>query len=95
MIRAFVLCIFASTAFIASANEPDRVVYRIDNAEVQATKALRNARNQLDVAPDTKIVVVTHAEGVGSLFEGAKVKKNPNIEYAALASSLKARGVLF
>ena len=43
---------------------PDRVVYHIDNAAQQATKGLRNIRNHLDVAPDTQIVVVTHAEGV-------------------------------
>lgn len=73
----------------------DKVVYHIDNAEMQATKGLRNVRNHLDVAPDTKIVVVTHAEGVDFLLEGAKDKKNPNIEYGALVSALKARGVRF
>ena len=73
----------------------DKVVYHIDNAEMQATKGLRNVRNHLDVAPETKIVVVTHAEGVDFLLEGAKDKKNPNIEYGALVSALKARGVRF
>jgi intracellular sulfur oxidation DsrE/DsrF family protein len=73
----------------------DKVVYHIDNAEAQATKGLRNIRNHLDVAPETKIVVVTHAEGVDFLMEGAKDKKNPNIEYASLVSALKARGVKF
>jgi intracellular sulfur oxidation DsrE/DsrF family protein len=73
----------------------DKVVYHIDNAEAQATKGLRNVRNHLDVAPDTKIVVVTHAEGVDFLMEGAKDKKNPNIDYASLVSALKARGVRF
>ena len=73
----------------------DKVVYHIDNTEAQATKALRNVRNHLDVAPDTKVVVVTHAEGVDFLMEGAKDKKNPNIDYASLVSALKARGVRF
>ncbi|HEX2009479.1 MAG TPA: DsrE family protein [Roseateles sp.] len=73
----------------------DKVVYHIDNAEAQATKGLRNIRNHLDVAPDTKIVVVTHAEGVDFLMEGAKDKKNPNIDYGALVSALVARGVSF
>ena len=73
----------------------DQVVYHIDNAETQATKGLRNVRNHLDVAPDTKIVVVTHAEGIDFLMEGAKDKKNPNIDYASLVSALKARGVRF
>jgi intracellular sulfur oxidation DsrE/DsrF family protein len=73
----------------------DKVVYHIDNAEAQATKGLRNVRNHLDVAPDTKIIVVTHAEGIDFLMEGAKDKKNPNIDYASLVSALKARGVRF
>lgn len=73
----------------------DKVVYHIDNAAAQATKGLRNIRNHLDVAPDTKIVVVTHADGVDFLMEGSKDEKNPNINYAALVSALKARGVSF
>lgn len=74
---------------------PDKVVYHIDSAATQATKGLRNIRNHLDVAPDTQIVVVTHAEGVDFLMEGAKDEKNPNIDYAALVAALKARKVRF
>ncbi len=73
----------------------DKVVYHIDNAEAQATKGLRNVRNHLDVAPETKITVVTHANGVDFLMEGAKDKANPNIDYASLVNALKARGVKF
>jgi uncharacterized protein len=73
----------------------DKVVYHIDNAEAQATKGLRNVRNHLDVAPETKITVVTHANGVDFLMEGAKDKTSPNIDYAALVNALKARGVKF
>lgn len=73
----------------------DKAVYHIDNAETQGLKGLRNIRNHLDVAPDTKITVVAHANGVDFLMEGAKDKANPNIEYAALVSALKARGVKF
>lgn len=73
----------------------DKVVYHIDNTEAQATKGLRNIRNHLDVAPDTKIVVVTHAAGIDFLMEGAKDKANPNIEYGPLVSALVARGVTF
>ena len=73
----------------------DKVVYHIDNAALQATKGLRNIRNHLDVAPDTRIVVVTHAEGVDFLMEGARDAKNPDIDYGALVSALKARGVRF
>lgn len=73
----------------------DRVVHHIDNADTHATKGMRNVRNHLDVAPETKIVVVTHAEGVDFLMEGARDKKNANVDYASLISALKARGVRF
>jgi len=91
------LLALAATALLLAlpAQAQDKVVYHIDNAEAQATKGLRNVRNHLDVAPDTKIVVVTHAEGIDFLMEGAKDKKNPNIDYASLVSALKARGVRF
>lgn len=84
------LCLFVLPSFAQ-----DKVVYHIDDYETQATKGLRNVRNHLDVAPDTKIVVVTHANGVDFLMEGVKDKKNPNIDYASLVSALKARGVRF
>ena len=73
----------------------DRVVYHIDDAATQATKAMRNIRNHLDTAPTTQIVVVTHANGVDFLFEGAKDPNNANVDYGALVSALKARGVRF
>jgi intracellular sulfur oxidation DsrE/DsrF family protein len=93
---ARVFAALAATLLLSlTAFAQDKVVYHIDNAEAQATKGLRNIRNHLDVAPDTKIVVVTHAEGVDFLMEGAKDKKNPNIDYASLVSALKARGVKF
>jgi len=87
---AFLLAI-SSTAFAQS----DSVVYHIDDSATQATKGLRNVRNHLDVAPETKIIVVTHANGIDFLMEGAKDEKNTNINYAALVSALKARGVQF
>jgi hypothetical protein len=86
----FVALMVSTTAFAQ-----DKVVYHIDNAETQATKGLRNIRNHLDVAPDTKIVVVTHSDGVDFLFQDAKDKKNPNVDYGSLVSALKARGVRF
>jgi uncharacterized protein len=94
-VTRFLMVLAAVWLFTGAANAQDKVVYHIDNTEAQATKGLRNVRNHLDVAPDTKIVVVTHAEGVDFLMEGAKDKKNPNIDYASLVSALKARGVKF
>lgn len=86
-------CAFGLFAIPAFAQ--DKVVYHIDDYETQATKGLRNVRNHLDVAPNTKVIVVTHANGVDFLMEGAKDKKNPDIDYASLVSALKARGVRF
>jgi uncharacterized protein len=94
-IATILVTLFASLLLWGNAFAGDKVVYHIDDAEHQATKALRNIRNHLDVAPDTKIIVVAHAEGVDFLMEGAKDKKNPNIDYASLVSALKARGVRF
>ena len=70
------------------------VVYHIDDAQAQGLKGLRNIRNHLDVSPTTKIIVVTHADGVDLLMEGSRDKKN-NTEYAPLVSALKSRGVVF
>jgi uncharacterized protein len=93
-IKQLAICI-GLTAFSALAMAQDAVVYHIDNAAAQATKGLRNIRNHLDVEPKTKITVVTHADGVDFLLDGAKDEKNPSINYAALVSALKARGVTF
>ncbi|MBC7378719.1 MAG: DsrE family protein [Burkholderiaceae bacterium] len=90
------LAVFSAFSLLAAASfAQDKVVYHIDDYEAQATKGLRNIRNHLDTAPDTRIVVVTHANGVDFLMEGAKDKKNPDIDYASLVSALKARGVRF
>jgi len=72
----------------------DKVVYHIDDAAEQALKALRNIRNQIALAPDTRIVVVAHGDGVDFVFEGARDPKS-NVEYGPLISSLKAQGVSF
>ena len=91
----FVLALIASILLSTTALAQDKVVYHIDDAANQATKGLRNIRNHLDVAPDTKVTVVTHANGVDFLMEGAKDPKNPNVDYGSLVSALKARGVTF
>ncbi len=90
-------CLVASFAFFtlaAHAAGPTEVVYHIDDAETQGIKGLRNIRNHLDVSPQTKIIVVTYANGVDIMMEGAKDKKN-GIEYAPLVGALKSRGVRF
>jgi intracellular sulfur oxidation DsrE/DsrF family protein len=78
----------------AQSSGSTKVVYHIDDAESQGLKGLRNIRNHLDTSPETTIIVVTHANGVDLLMEGAKDKKN-NVEYAPLVGALKSRGVKF
>jgi uncharacterized protein len=90
-ITAFLLTMPFAGAVIAN----DQVVYHIDDASIQATKAMRSIRNHLDTAPLTQVVVVTHADGVDFLLEDAKDTKNPNVDYGAMVSALKARGVRF
>ncbi len=93
-LTALVLALgFCSTA-LAQPTGNTKVVYHIDDAEAQGLKGLRNIRNHLDVSPQTSIIVVTHANGVDLLMEGAKDKKN-GIEYAPLVGALKSRGVKF
>ena len=93
-ISSALLIALASLVTPAIAAGPTEVVYHIDDAESQGIKGLRNIRNHLDVAPQTKIIVVMHANGVDIMMEGAKDKKN-GIEYAPLVGALKSRGVRF
>jgi intracellular sulfur oxidation DsrE/DsrF family protein len=72
---------------------PDKVVYHVNDTAAQAANALRNIGNHLEVNPQAKIVVVTHAQGVDFLFDGAKDKNgNP---YNIAVEDLKSRGVKF
>ncbi len=93
--RRLVQVVFAFVLGIASlaALAQDAVVYHIDDAEVQALKGLRNVRNHLDTDPKAQITVVTHANGVDFLMEGAKDRNGG--EYAGPVAALKARGVKF
>ena len=88
-----IVLVLASLAW-GQCSAQDKVVYHVDTAQVQGLKGLRNIRNHLDVAPDTKIIVVTHAEGIDLLMEGGKDAKS-GTEYAPLIGALKSRGVQF
>jgi len=86
-----VASIIATAAFAAAAQ--DKVVYHIDDAAAQALKGLRNIRNHLDTEPTTQIIVVTHANGVDFLMEGAKDANGG--AFAGPVAALVARGVRF
>ena len=87
----FLALMLASIAFSAAAQ--DKVIYHIDDAAVQALKGLRNIRNHLDTDPAAKITVVTHANGVDFLMDGAKDSSGG--AFAGPVAALVARGVKF
>lgn len=77
---------------MAADSYPDKVVYHV-NDTANASDAMRNVGNHLDVNPRAQIVVVTHAKGVDFLMEGAKDPKgNP---YNVTVETLAGRGVTF
>ena len=80
------------TAPAIADSHPEKVVYHVNDA-ANATAALRNIGNHLEVNPKAKIVVVTHAQGVDFLMEGARDKNgNP---YNVQVETLAAQGVTF
>ena len=91
ILRFTAACVLACAAFAVQAQ--DRVLYHIDDAALQGLKGLRNIRNHLDVDPQAKITVVTHANGVDFLMEGAK--DNQGGAFAGPVAALVARGVKF
>jgi len=76
-----------------AATDPVKVVYHVNQGLEQASDALRNVRNHLDVDPTAKIAVVTHAGGIDFLLDGAKDKNgNP---YDIIVQDLAKKGVVF
>ena len=71
----------------------DKVVYHLNDGLAQASNGLRNIGNHLEVDPNAKIIVVSHALGVDFLMKGAK-DKNGN-KYEDLVEQLTMRGVRF
>jgi intracellular sulfur oxidation DsrE/DsrF family protein len=91
MKKLIIAALLAGVTLAAQAQ--DLVVYHINDTASQALAALRNIRNHLDVDPQAKITVVTHAFGVDFLMEGMK-DRNEN-SFASTVSALKNRGVRF
>ena len=71
----------------------DKVVYHLNEGLAQASNGLRNIGNHLEVNPDAKIVVVSHAQGVDFLMKGATDKNGA--KYEDLVERLKQLGVQF
>jgi intracellular sulfur oxidation DsrE/DsrF family protein len=87
------VAILAGCAGTPGSEKRDKVVYHVNEGMAQASNGLRNINNHLEVNPDAKIVVVTHAQGVDFLMKGAK-DANGN-KYEDLVERLKQRGVQF
>ncbi len=92
-IKHFTAALALAATALAAAQAQDRVIYHIDDAATQGLKGLRNIRNHLDVDPQARITVVTHANGVDFLMEGAKDAQGG--AFAGPVSALVARGVKF
>ncbi|MBC7414126.1 MAG: DsrE family protein [Herminiimonas sp.] len=78
---------------LAAASEPVKVVYHMVDGIDQATRGMGNIRNHLREAPETKIVVVAHGEGINFLLEGAKDRNGKPFDAAVAA--LASQGVEF
>ena len=91
MRRALALLMIAGCASIGP--QSDRVVYHLSEGLPQASNGLRNIGNHLEVNPNARIVVVSHARGVDFLMKDAK-DANGN-RYEDLVEQLKNRGVRF
>ena len=93
LITALPLAALAAGACAADPVGPDKVVYHVNDSGTQAVNALRNIANHLEVNPQARIVVVTHAQGVDFLFSDAKDRNgNP---YHVAVEQLKHQGVQF
>jgi intracellular sulfur oxidation DsrE/DsrF family protein len=92
-LAAFVAAAAMSFAYAAGQDDPVKVVYHVSEGLDQATAALRNIRNHLSADPKAKITVVTHANGIDFLLDGAK-DKNGNL-FDANVQELVKMGVDF
>lgn len=95
---------FASSA-LAADMQPVKVVYHMVDGIDQATRGMGNIRNHLREAPETKIVVVAHGEGINFLLEGARDRNgrafdsqvaalaSQGVEFRVCNNTLAARGI--
>ena len=70
----------AGCAGMGMGEKQDKVVYHLNEGLPQASNGLRNIGNHLEVNPNAKIVVVSHAQGVDFLMKGAQDKNGNKYE---------------
>ncbi len=78
---------------LAAPSAPIKVVYHMVDGVDQAVRGLGNIRNHLREAPETKIVVVAHGDGINFLLEGARDRNGKSFE--AQVAALASQGVDF
>lgn len=93
LLAALAVGALAAAGCAAPGTRQDQVVYHFSEGLDQASNGLRNIGNHLEVNPQAKIVVVSHARGVDFLMKDVK-DKNGN-KYEDLVERLKGRGVQF
>jgi intracellular sulfur oxidation DsrE/DsrF family protein len=71
-IAPVVLALLLAALLPATAAEPVKVVYHLNEGVEQAVRALTNIRNHLSADPTARIVVVAHGRGVDFLLKEAK-----------------------
>jgi intracellular sulfur oxidation DsrE/DsrF family protein len=81
------------TVALAAEVEPVRVVYHMVDGLDQAMRGLANIRNHLRAAPETRIVVVAHGEGINFLLAGARDRNGRAFD--AQVAALAEQGVHF
>ena len=91
--RKLVALLAVAAGCAGVAPQQDKVVYHLSEGVAQASNGLRNIGNHLEVNPQARIVVVSHARGVDFLMKDAK-DANGN-RYEDLVEPLKLRGVRF
>src|SRR3989475_10021212 len=66
------LALLLAPLLSATAAEPVKVVYHLNEGLEQAARAMTNIRNHLSADPTAKIVVVAHGRGIDFLLKEAK-----------------------
>jgi len=82
----------ASLQLARAPRAESKVIYHISDSRT-ASAALRTLRNHLEASPRTKVVVVTHNEGIDFLLRGARDESGQLYETAV--HQFKLRGVDF
>jgi len=88
-----IVMLFAAMLMPATAAEPVKVVYHLNEGLEQAARAMTNIRNHLSADPTAKIVVVAHGRGVDFLLKDAKTPSGS--AFVNDVDELALRGVEF